>query len=407
MLSRSQVLETLYNSAQSLIKADNLPTSRKVQGNPRAITFNGTELRELTGLSKVQVDGLLKELEDEGHFIMRNNSGHLSLDWETTVSLLEKTDVKTIKQLRSIQKKAGNSYKLPVTLVNISKGGVGKSTTAINLAVSSALDMSRQYRTVLIDTDPQGSILNQLGQSALDKFFDSYSKLIEEGCSMSRAERLSEEKQAYFRKYVLNLIQITHLDNLVVLPASFENSKIDTSIANCIASFGKDDALSVFQDVIINPISDDFDMVIIDSPPASNIAVAATYYAANHIIFVTTGREQDLRSYTKHKLYLIDVINRLLPSDWDGFESMNTVITRLIEGKSDIAKAMQYNVGLVEQYSSVMSTVRENKKYEEAAQERLPLQLLDSRNDKPYQNAMMDASNLYEKFSSRVTPSLF
>jgi len=56
------------------------------------------------------------------------------------------------------------------------KGGVGKTTTAINIATAMA---ATGWRTLLVDLDPQGNASTGLGVAAADREYSSYDLLIE------------------------------------------------------------------------------------------------------------------------------------------------------------------------------------------------------------------------------------
>ena len=65
----------------------------------------------------------------------------------------------------------------PVVAFANQKGGVGKTTTAVNTAVSFA---QRGYRVLLIDADPQGNATSSLGIDKLSVGFSIYDVLVEE-----------------------------------------------------------------------------------------------------------------------------------------------------------------------------------------------------------------------------------
>ena len=84
-----------------------------------------------------------------------------------------------------------------IAVVN-QKGGVGKSTTAVNLGASLAL-MGR--RVLLVDIDPQGNTTTGVGIDKRAMEFDSYSVLLD-GVAIAAA------------------VQPTDVENLWILPAT-------------------------------------------------------------------------------------------------------------------------------------------------------------------------------------------
>ena len=119
------------------------------------------------------------------------------------------------------------------------KGGVGKTTTAINLSACLA---EKGQKVLAIDMDPQGNMTSGLG---IDK--DEVEKNIYD-LMIGQAG-------------VDEVLQKEAIENLDVIPTS-----IDLSAAE-IELIGVDDKEFIIRNAV-QPIKDDYDYIIIDCPPS-------------------------------------------------------------------------------------------------------------------------------------------
>ncbi len=138
------------------------------------------------------------------------------------------------------------------------KGGVGKTTTSINLTAALA---ELGLRTLLVDLDPQGNASTGLGIEHKDRILTTYDFLTGDVAPGSA-------------------IQKTEFENVYVIPANTDLSSADIElISNEKRSFLLRDALHQLSMDAFN-----FDYILIDCPPSLNILTVNALVAADSVL---------------------------------------------------------------------------------------------------------------------------
>ncbi|MBY7902339.1 ParA family protein [Vibrio fluvialis] len=402
-MNKQQVLEVLRGNIANYRNLEDASQTAKKRLKFKEPVFTKMQLAAVLEVDSSDINEYMDNIiakSDEPVRFSKDARGWSVITLEQAFMIAEEAGMVPVPTQRQQRNK---HYDTPVTLVNTSKGGIGKSTTAIHLAVQSALDVTKNQRVLLIDTDPQGSIIHHIAQTDIESSFDSVATLIEENARLSRAERLSPENQAKFRKYIIeNVLCDTYLANLKVLPSNMTDTELDLTITETILNNngGIDSAITLYNDIVIEPMKTEFDSIWIDTTPTPNLTVCNLYYAANHVMFITSGRKLDYSAYVSHQSFLIKMIDQLMPEDFKGYHSMKTVITKHVALKRTNKQSVMLdrNVSKISSTNDTYSTrILENPRYELASDERLPLQLLDTANDALYKDAMALLNQLYNE----------
>ena len=140
------------------------------------------------------------------------------------------------------------------------KGGVGKTTTAVNLAGQLAL---QGQRTLLVDMDPHGSMSTYFGldPDTLEKSI--YLLFQEQGPGLERAAR--------------SILYPTVVDGIGLLPAS-------TALATLDRQLGTQEGKGLVLQKALQIFERQFDYVLIDCPPLLGILMVNALAACEHLI---------------------------------------------------------------------------------------------------------------------------
>nr|WP_325252620.1 ParA family protein [Amylibacter sp.] len=208
-----------------------------------------------------------------------------------------------------------NSGLKPAKILSIAnqKGGVGKTTTAINLGTALA---AVGKRVLLMDLDPQGNASTGLGIDPSKRNMTMYDVLVDQ----------TPINEAIIR---------TNVPNLFLMPSSVDLSSADVELVDdqrrVLRLRGALEELSTFED--------EFDYVLIDCPPSLNLLTLNALAASQSVIVPLQAEFFALEGLSQLMLTIREVRQSL-----NAILKIEGIVLTMFDGRNNLSLQVEQDV---------------------------------------------------------------
>ena len=230
------------------------------------------------------------------------------------------------------------------------KGGVGKTSTAVNLATALA---ERGYQVLLVDLDPQGNASTAVGVNSEDRTLGMYQVLTGE-CGLRDA------------------VVATPVPRLMLLPATQDLAAAEVELSAlperefCLRSILNASDMAGF-----DPL---FDLVLIDCPPALGLLTINALAAADSLLVPLQAEFLALEGLS----YLLRTIEQVTRSLNPGL-AVEGVLLTMVDRRNNLSSAVGDDVRRYLGDLVFSTEIPRNVKISEAPSHGLPVLLYDRR----------------------------
>jgi chromosome partitioning protein len=223
------------------------------------------------------------------------------------------------------------------------KGGVGKTTTAVNLATYMALSGAK---ILLVDLDPQGNATSGLGIDRNSVKMSTYDVLLE-------------------NRTVIDAVMATSIVNLSLLPATLDLAGADIELMPKISR-------ESFLRQALVPARGYFDVILIDAPPSLGLLTLNALVAADSLLIPIQTEYYALEGISQ-LLRTIDLVKRSLNPSLE----IAKVILTMYDDRTRLARQVVEEVRTFFREKVSPTEIPRNVRLSEAPSHGLPVALYD------------------------------
>lgn len=224
------------------------------------------------------------------------------------------------------------------------KGGVGKTTTAINL---SAYLAEKNKKVLLIDSDPQGNTTSGYGIEKTEIKKSYYTFLTGES------------------DFSETVIKAECMDNIDILPANRELAGAEIELINFVRKE------YLLKDLLENK-KNEYDYIVVDCPPSLNILTLNALTAADGVLVPLQCEYYAMEGLTD-LLYTISLVKKKLNKDL----KVEGVIFTMYDSRTNLSAQVVEEVKTVLDKESLKTIIPRNIRLSEAPSHGVPINIYD------------------------------
>ena len=189
------------------------------------------------------------------------------------------------------------------------KGGVGKTTTSVNLGIGLTAEGNR---VLLVDCDPQGSLTVSLGYKEPDQLENTLASLISE---------VIEDEDLQIKETIIH-----HEEGVDLIPANIELSALEINMVNVMSR-------ELMMKCLIDQIRQDYDYIIIDCMPSLGMLTINALVCADSVLIPVQAAYLPVKGLQQ----LIKTISRVQRKLNPGLHIEGILLT-MVDGRTNYAK---------------------------------------------------------------------
>lgn len=269
-------------------------------------TYNQREATEATGINHKAINSVCDQLG-----IVYRDGKKWCIDYPEMLRLRG-----TVRGIEAFRRPEGS--KCSVWSVAILKGGTGKTTVSTTLAAGLSGQLHEQYRVLLVDLDPQSTATKLYSPKFTDDDVSVGDLMMWEDETIS----VAEAAKAAVKK--------TNIATLDILCSKDDDREYDVYVKEKEnEASAKGETYASYKDLqkVIDAVADDYDVVLIDTPPHFSASNLAAHYVANNLLIPIRPAENDWDSSYKYLRFLNRVYKYLSALGHPGYDNIKMLIS--------------------------------------------------------------------------------